>query len=269
MSKISCIIITYNESRNIRRCLKSISWTDEIVVVDAHSTDDTKKIVSEFTDKIYDLKWEGFGPAKEFARSQASGEWILSVDADEVVSKELREEIQRMIESCNSLDGYYIPRRSNFLGRWIRYGGWYPDFVMRLFRKDRGNFSHRLVHEEVRVDGKSGCLKNDLLHYTDPNFDHYLEKLNRYTSLDALQLYTRGRKAKLLDILFRPPITFVKMYIFKKGFLDGTPGLILSISSAFHVFSKYVKLWHLKQSGNKSGSKKNSGVPKDPMFPDG
>lgn len=249
MGKVSCVIITYNESRNIRRCLESVSWADEIVVVDSHSTDDTKKIVSEFTDKIYDLRWEGFGPAKEFARSQASGEWILSVDADEVVTENLRDEIKRTIRSEDSKDkdGYLIPRRSNFLGRWVRHGGWYPDLVLRLFRKDKGEFTHQLVHEEVKVGGRRGCLKNDLLHYTDPDFDHYLEKLNRYTSLDALQLHGEGREAKLLHILLRPLLTFFKMFIFKGGFLDGVPGLILSVSSAFHVFSKYVKLWHLNQ----------------------
>ena len=255
MSKISCVIITHNESRNIKTCLQSVSWADEIIVVDAYSTDDTKEIASEFTDRIYDLRWEGFGPAKEFGRNQASGEWILSLDADEVVSEKLREEIQKIVQSEDSLDGYFIPRRSNFLGRWIKHGGWYPDLIMRLFKKDKGNFTNRLVHEQVKVCGRSGRLKNDLLHYTDPDFDHYLKKLNQYTSLAALQLYKEGGKVKLLDVVFRPPITFVKMYVFKSGFLDGVPGLILSVSSAFHVFSKYVKLWHLNQIDNESGSK--------------
>jgi glycosyltransferase involved in cell wall biosynthesis len=248
LGKISCIIITHNESKNIRRCLKNINWADEIVVVDAHSTDDTKRIASEFTDKIFDLKWQGFGPAKEFAKNKTTGEWILSVDADEVISEKLREQIQKTVESEDSLDGYFIPRRSNFLGRWIKHGGWYPDFVMRLFRKNKGYFTNRLVHEEVRVSGRIGSLKSDLLHYTDPDFDHYLKKLNQYTSLDALQFHKQGRKAKLWDIFLRPQITFFKMYFLKKGFLDGAHGLILAFASAFHVFSKYVKLWHLKQS---------------------
>jgi glycosyltransferase involved in cell wall biosynthesis len=253
LSKISCIIITYNESKDIRRCLESVSWTDEIIVVDSFSTDDTKKIASEFTDKIYDLKWEGFGPAKEYAKKLASGEWILSVDADEVVSEGLRAEIQKIIEATTPLDGYFIPRRSNFLGRWIKHGGWYPDFVLRLFKKDKGRFTPPLVHEEVKVNGKSGRLRNDLFHYTDPDFEHYLEKLNRYTSLDALGLFKEGKRATLVDLLLRPLAMFVKMYFFKRGFLDGIPGLILAISSAFHVFSKYVKIWHMSRSGSDVG----------------
>lgn len=253
MSKISCVVITYNESRNIRRCLESVSWTDEIVVVDALSTDDTRDIASEFTDKVHQLKWAGFGPAKEFTRNKATGDWILSVDADEVVPERLREEIQRITESEGPLDGYFLPRRSNFLGRWIRHGGWYPDLVLRFFKKDKGSFSDRLVHEEVRVRGTTGCLKNDLLHYTDPDFDHYLRKLNRYTSLDARQLFNQGKRAKVPDLLLRPLLTFVKMYFFKVGFLDGMPGLILAVSSSFHVFAKYVKLWHLRRSAAGEG----------------
>lgn len=253
MSRVSCVVITYNESKNIRRCLESVSWADEIVVVDSYSTDDTTEIASACTDKVHQLKWAGFGPAKEFARSKATGDWILSVDADEVVPEKLREEIQRITESQGSLDGYLIPRRSNFLGRWIKHGGWYPDLVLRLFKKEKGSFTDRLVHEEVQVRGMTGRLKNDLLHHTDPDFDHYLKKLNRYTSLDALQLLRQGKRAGFLDIFFRPLLTFVKMFFFKCGFLDGLPGFILAISSSFHVFSKYVKLWHLKETAAGEG----------------
>ncbi len=257
MSRISCIIITRDEATNIRRCLDSVSWADEIVVVDSGSTDDTKKIASEFTDRIFDLKWEGFGPTKEFARTQAREEWILSVDADEEVSDELKGEIRRMVDSTDPADGYLIPRRSNFLGRWIRHGGWYPDLVLRLFRKDSGRFTLSMVHEEVQVRGRIGRLKNDLLHHTDPDFDHYLAKLNRYTSLDAVGLFDAGGKSRLRDITLRPPVVFVKMYLVKAGFLDGIHGLILALASAFHVFSKYVKLWHLGKSG---GPKKRTGT---------
>ena len=248
MSRLSCVIITYNESRNIRRCLESVSWADEIIVVDSFSTDDTKKIVSEFTNRIFDLNWEGFGPAKDYAVKQATGDWILSVDADELVSENLREEIQKIVQSGDSLDGYFIPRRSYFLGRWMRHGGWYPDFVLRLFRKDKGDFTSRLVHEKVIVKGRNGYLKNDLLHYTDPDYDHYLEKLNRYTSIDAQQRYLEGTTGSSVNLLIRPVAIFFKTYFLKRGFLDGLPGLILAVSSAFHVFAKYVKLWHLGRS---------------------
>jgi glycosyltransferase involved in cell wall biosynthesis len=245
MSEISVIVITYNEQKNIRKCLSSIDWADEIVVVDSGSTDDTKRIASEFTRKVLDIKWEGFGMAKDFARDQATCQWILSLDADEVVTEDLKEEIQRVIASPEAVNGYHIPRRSNFLGRWIEHGGWYPDYVLRLFRKDKARFTHSAVHERVEVDGEKGHLNNALMHHTDPNFDHYLGKLNRYTSLAAEELFKKGKRAKVWDVIFRPLAVFLKMYLAKRGFLDGFLGFILAVSSAFHVFSKYVKLWHL------------------------
>lgn len=251
MPKISAIIITYNEEKNIRRCLSGIDWVDEIVVVDSQSTDDTKKIASLFTSRIFDIKWEGFGKAKDYAKEKASCPWILSVDADEVVTEDLKEEIQRITQSEDSLNGYYIPRKSNFLGKWIKHGGWYPDYVLRLFKKDKAEFSHSLVHEKIELNEEIGYLKSPLLHYTDPSFDHYLEKLNRYTSLSAEQLSREGKKAGVLDLIFRPFSTFFKTYFMKRGFLDGGVGFILAVSSAFHVFSKYVKLWHF--SSVKSG----------------
>ena len=250
MPKISAIVITYNEEKNIERCLSSIAWVDEIVVVDSESTDDTKKIASEFTPRVFDIKWEGFGKAKDFAKDKASHQWILSVDADEVVTEDLKDEIQRITRSEDSLDGYYISRKSNFLGKWIKHGGWYPDYVLRLFKKDKAKFNHSMVHEKVWVEGKTGYLKNDLLHYTDPDFDHYLEKLNRYTSLGAEELFRKGKRAELFDVIFRPWAVFFKMYFVRKGFLDGLSGFILAVSSAFHVFSKYVKLWHLTSVNN-------------------
>jgi len=244
MYKISAIIITYNEEEKIKRCLSSIDWVDEVVVVDSQSTDDTKKIASEFTQRIFEIKWEGFGKAKDYAKDKASHQWILSVDADEVVTQDLKEEIQKTVKLEDSLDGYYLPRKSNFLGRWIKHGGWYPDYVLRLFKKNKAKFNHSMVHEKVNVNGRTGYLKNALLHHTDPNFDHYLEKLNRYSSLGAEELFKKGKRAKFSDIIFRPVAIFFKMYFVKKGFLDGVAGFILATSSAFHVFSKYVKLWH-------------------------
>jgi len=251
MTRITAIIITYNEEKNIRRCLESLSWADEIVVVDSFSQDRTKEIASSFTDKIFDLEWQGFGKQKEFARTKASYDWVLSVDADEVVPEKLRDEIKNILNENNSLDGYYIPRLSNFLGRWIKHSGWYPDYVLRLFKKDRAKFDESTVHEKLVLDGKAGLLKNEILHYTDPDISHYLLKMNKYTSLSAEMLSTEGKSATLFDLLFRPMAIFFKMYLFKSGFLDGWQGFLLACFSSFHVFVKYAKLWHLRKSLSK------------------
>ena len=247
MSKISAVVIAYNEEKNIRRCLESISWADEIVLVDSYSQDRTKEIASAFTNKIYDVECEGFGRKKGFARSKAAHNWILSIDADEVVSERLREEIKVIVREDKALDGYYIPRLSNFLGKWIRYGGWYPDYVLRLFRKDKARFDQSLVHEKLILEGKTGHLKNELLHYTDPTISHYLLKMDRYTTLGAKMLLSQGKATTLFDILFRPPAVFLKMFIIKFGFLDGWYGFLLAILSSFHVLVKYVKLWYFRK----------------------
>lgn len=247
MAKLSVVIITFNEEENLPRCLESARWADEIVIVDTFSQDRTKEIASRYTDKIYDLKWPGFGPAKQFAMEKASCQWVLSLDADEVVSESLREEIKRITSSADALDGYYLPRLSNFLGKWIRYGGWYPDYVLRLFKKEKGKFADSLVHEQLILNGRSAILKEALLHYTDPDLERYLTKLNRYTTLSAQELFRDDNRAGILDIAVRPLAIFLKMYILKLGFLDGLQGLLLAMFSSFHVLTKYAKLWHLRQ----------------------
>ena len=241
-------MITYNEEKNLARSLESVEWADEIVIVDSFSLDRTKEIAGKYTDRIYDLKWPGYGPAKQFAIAKASGEWILSLDADEVLSEELQQEILQVIKSNQSVNGFYLCRISNFLGKWIKHGGWYPDYVLRLFRKGRGHFTDSLVHEELILDGGSSKLKGLLLHYTNPDLEQYLTKLNRYTTLSAQELSQTGKRGSLLNILFRPPAIFLKMYFLKFGFLDGLPGFLLALFSSFHVLTKYAKLWHLPQS---------------------
>jgi glycosyltransferase involved in cell wall biosynthesis len=248
MAKVSAIVIVYNEEKNIRRCLESLSWADEMVVVDSYSQDRTKEVASLFTDKIFDVKWEGFGKKKEFAREKASYDWVLSIDADEVVSDQLKKEIQKIIEKDESFDGYYISRLSNFLGKWIRHGGWYPDYVLRLFRKNKARFDQSLVHERLTLDGKVGYLENPLLHYTDPDIAHYLVKMDKYTTLGAGTLFQEGKSATLFDLTIRPVAVFLKMFILKSGFLDGWHGFLLACFSSFHVFTKYAKLWHLRKA---------------------
>lgn len=248
MPRISAVVITYNEERNIQRCLESLSWVDEIVVVDSFSQDRTKKIASTFTDKIFDLEWQGFGKQKEFARQKASYDWVLSIDADEVISEKLKEEIKTAVEQNNPVDGYYIPRLSNFLGRWIKHSGWYPDYILRLFRKHQARFDDSPVHEKLILDGKAGFLRNEIRHYTDPDISHYLLKMDKYTTLSAKKLLAEGKSLTLFDLLFRPIAILFKMYLLKSGFLDGWQGFLLASFSSFHVFVKYAKLWHLRKS---------------------
>jgi glycosyltransferase involved in cell wall biosynthesis len=246
-AKLSVVMITLNEERNLARALESIKWADEIVIVDAFSQDRTKEIAKKYTGNIYDLAWTGYGPAKQFALEKASFEWVLSLDSDEVLSEPLQLEIQSVLQTEVEFDGYSVCRMSNFLGQWMKHGGWYPDYVLRLFRKDKAHFTAAAVHEELIVTGKSGHLNGLLLHYTDPNLEHYLTKLNRYTTLSAQELLKKGETANLTDLLFRPPALFIKMYLLKFGFLDGVQGFLLALYSSFHVLTKYAKLWLLQR----------------------
>lgn len=245
--RISAVVITKNEAENIRECLASLQWVDEIVIVDAESTDATVTLAKAFTSNIFVRHWEGYAAAKSFALSQCAGDWVLWVDADERVTPELREEIQAKLAENPAVDGFEMPRLANFLGRWMLHGGWYPGYVLRLFRRSAGRFNTKQVHEGVQVDGKIGRLTHHLLHYTDRHLRHYFEKFNRYTSLAAEGLHAQGQRFHLWDLLFRPPWFFLRMYIFKTGFLDGLQGFILACLSAAYVFTKYAKLWEMRQ----------------------
>ena len=176
--RISAIIITHNEEANIEECLTSVAWADEIVVVDAMSTDRTFEIASGFTDRVLCEPWEGYATARRHAIAAAESEWILSIDADERVTPELRAEIEACLTAPES-DGYMIPRKAFFLGRWIKHCGWYPGYVIRLFRKDRARVTEKLVHEGIRVDGKVGTLENHILHYTYRTVEAYFDRFNR------------------------------------------------------------------------------------------
>ncbi len=248
MPKISAVVITLNEEKNIERCLRSLDFVDEIIVMDSHSTDETPEIAKKFGAKIFEVDWEGFGKTKELARQKASCSWVLSIDADEEITPKLKEEILQAVKN-NFYAGYFITRKSNFLGKWIGHSGWYPDYVLRLFQKESGKFDDSLVHEQVRVQGEMGYLKNPLQHYTYPNLKHYFNKLRRYTSLSAQQLHQRKVRAYPWDLIFRPPATFIKMYLIKLGFLDGWQGFVLAVLSSYQVLLKYLKLMALNMRG--------------------
>ena len=241
---LSVITITLNEESNIAACLESASWADELIIVDAESNDRTVEIAKAYTQNIHRRKWEGYAAAKAFALGKATHEWVLWLDADERITPELADEIRCIIAATPTLhDGYEVARRAYFLGKWMKHCGWYPGYVIRLFRKSAVKFSTSSVHERVECTGSVGRLSNDILHYTDENLFHYYAKLNRYTSLAAKDLDVSGRTFRLYDLLVRPPFLFLKMYIVRRGFLDGMHGLILSLLSSAYVFTKYAKLW--------------------------
>jgi len=246
MSKLSVIIITYNEEENIKHCLESVKWSDEIVIVDSFSSDKTVEIAREFTPKVFQNKWTNFSEQKNLALEKASNEWVLSVDADERATAKLKEEILTILNSeFQSFNGYYIPRRNHYLGRWIRHCGWYPDYKLRLFRRAKGRFNERTVHESVVVEGRKGHLKSHLNHYSYKNLSDHLGRIDKFSSLAAEEMFTQGKRARVFDLLFRPLTRFIKMYLIKRGYLDGIYGLIVSLMGSFYVFMKYLKLWEL------------------------
>ena len=248
MEKISVTIITKNEERNIRDCLESVKWADEIVVVDSGSTDDTLKICKSIQARIYQEDWKGFSRQKNSAIEKAGNEWILSLDADERIPPDLRKEIQTILEQNPPEQGYFIARRNFFLGRWIRHCGWYPDYNLRLFRKSQGRFGERAVHERVEIQGKLGYLKHPLEHKTYCSLGDFIQRMDRYSTLAAAEMRSQGRSYRFSDALLRPPFTFLQMYFLRAGFLEGYLGFLLSILYSFYTFLKYSKLKELSES---------------------
>ncbi len=255
MNRLSVITLTLNEAGNIGKCLESVRWADEIIVVDSGSTDGTLDLVRQYTGKVFTIKWPGYGAARNFALSQATGNWVLWLDADERVTPELGEEIRRLLSGGDTAPaGYAIGRRAYFLGRWIRHCGWYPSRVVRLFQRERGSFTESRVHERLRLEGPVKETRNDLLHFTDPTLHHYVSKFNRYTTLGAEDLHAAGRRFRHVDLLVRPPIHFFKMYVLRRGFLDGIEGFLLSVLSSAYTFTKYAKLWEIERNRDQQGA---------------
>jgi glycosyltransferase involved in cell wall biosynthesis len=241
--RLSAVVITLNEETRLRDCLLSVAWADEIVVIDGESTDKTVAIAQEFTDNIHVRPWPGFAAQKNFGIAQARGDWILSLDADEEVSPELRDEIVAVMAAADAADGYRVPRRNIFWGRWVRHGGLYPDWQLRLFRQGRGRFVPHRVHESVRVDGRVGRLHGALVHRSYRDVTDFLERANRYSSLAAEQWVAEGRAVHLHDIVLRPVGRLVSMYLVRRGFLDGWRGFLLAGLYAYYVFVRWVKIW--------------------------
>ena len=246
--KVSAVVIAYNEEVNIRACLESLHWADEIIVVDSFSTDQTTSISQEYTDKIYQHEFHGFGRLRNEAMAHATYDWVFSLDTDERATPEVCEEIRRILEEGPDAQAYFVPRLNHFLGRWINYCGWYPDYRQpQFFHKAHMRYKEDLVHESFEVTGRVGYFSSHVKQYPFRNVDHYFLKMDRYSSLMSEEMRKRGRQFRVHQLLTHPFFTFFKMYVLRRGFLDGKPGLILSGLYAYYTFVKYAKLWELRR----------------------
>jgi len=245
--KLSVTIITKNEAAHIEAALESVAWADERIVVDSGSTDDTVAIARRHADRVVVREWPGYSEQKNHAAGLARNDWILSLDADERVTPELAREIQDLLASDPRAPGYRTPRVTWYLGRWIRSTDWYPDYQLRLYDRRHGHWPPRRVHESVRIDSVPGRLRHELQHFAYRDLAHHLATMDRYTTLAAEQMLEEGRRASPLAIALHPPVAFLRNYVLRLGFRDGTTGLIVSALNAYYVFLKLAKLWTLRR----------------------
>ena len=248
--KLSIVLITLNEERNIERCLKSLKFSkkvfqqQEIIVVDAQSADLTATVAKKLGAKVFIRNWKGFGDQKNWSLSIATGDWILSLDADEELTPKLIAEIEKTAKASEEgVDGYFIKRKAFFLGKWIRHCGWWPDSQLRLIKRGKGSFTLEPVHEGLEVKGKTLELDEPMNHYTYDSIHQYLEKMNRYSDLAILDVKQKKKTFWKFYVTVAPFLTFFRMYVSRRGFLDGWHGFMVCGLSAFHDFCKYAKLW--------------------------
>lgn len=249
---ISATIITYNEEHNIAGCLASLDFADEIVVVDSGSRDRTREICEQYPKVHFHVyPWEGFGVQKNRAVKLATGEWIISIDADETVTKELATEIRRILQN-STCDGYTVMRKNFYRGRWVRHSGWWPDRILRLFRKERGRFSDRLVHEAVMLDGPLGRIEQCIEHHSFRNVGDFFRKGESYSTLGARLMFERGETTSAINALFRSAFAFFRTLVLKRGFLDGSTGVLIAFSNAMGVFYRHMKCLELQSDRHDS-----------------
>ncbi|KAF0245682.1 MAG: family 2 glycosyl [Planctomycetota bacterium] len=250
--KVTAYVITLNEEANIRECLKSLAWADQVLVVDSYSTDKTCDIARELGATVVQRKWNGINEQRQAGLEHCAHDWVFCLDADERVSPELKAEIPKALEKP-AADGFEIPRHTWYLGRWINHCGWYPDFKMRLFRRSRGKFAGTDPHDHFALEGGPGRLKGEIQHFTYKNFAHQLRTINAFSEAASKELYDKGRRFSLLALLIKPQWKFLEVFIFKAGFLDGLAGFVIAVASAFNVFTRQVKLWERGKGHDAAG----------------
>jgi glycosyltransferase involved in cell wall biosynthesis len=247
--QLSVIIIAGREEKNIGPCLESVRWADEIVVVCSHTDDRTMDIARQYTALVQHRPFAGYASQKQFALDLATKDWVLSIDADERVTEELRREMEAVLTTDGPADGYSVPRKNHFREKWLRHGGWYPDRQLRLFRRAHTRLTDRLVHEGFNVRGTRGELTAPLLHYTLPHVRHMLQKNLSYSLYEAREKQSR-RRIGAMDFIFRPPLEFGKKYLLQRGFLDGWEGFIVAAIHAMNKMQVLLQLWELQYRGS-------------------
>ena len=248
MTKLSVIVITLNEAAHIDACLASVAWADEVLVVDSGSTDDTVDRARRTGATVVVREWPGYAAQKNWASTQTTHDWILSIDADERVSPALADEIRGILSAGSSASGFRIPRVTWHLGRWIRTTDWYPDYQIRLYDRRRASWKPLRVHESVAVDGEVATLRQNLEHYAYRGIGHHHVAMDRYTTLAAETMFEQGRRAGFVDLALHPLAAFVRNYILRRGIADGAPGFIISAMNAYYVFLKFAKLYAMRLS---------------------
>jgi glycosyltransferase involved in cell wall biosynthesis len=250
---LSVAIITKNEAHNLPDCLKTVSFADQIVIVDSGSIDETASIAKEFMTDFFVEEWKGFGVQKQSAVDKCRNEWILLLDADERIPSETADIIRSIVfDPQQEAVGYSFPRKNFFQGRWIKRMGWWPDRVVRLFRSGSGRMSEASVHEAVLIDGEVKALNSPIEHYTESRFSQLLLKINQYSTLGAQQAYAAGKRSSIAGAFLRAVLTFFQNYFLRLGLLDGASGLVLAVTDSINKFCKYAKLWELGRSGDRN-----------------
>ena len=247
--KISATLITLNEEKNLARALDSLRCCDEIVVVDSGSRDRTVEIAEGYGARVVHREFQGYTDQKNFAAQSSQHDWVLSLDADEALSPALEEELRLLKTGTARFDAYSFPRRAHYLGRWIRHSGWYPDRKVRLYDRRKGCWMGDYVHESVKVLGKVGRLRGDLLHYTCDTFSSHIQTVDRYTTLAAKEIVASGEQSGWGGLLLAPPWAFFRTYGLKRGFLDGWQGLVIAVMAAFYVFARNLKTKTMSSAG--------------------